>query len=121
MKLLWVAIAQFQKGEGPLGLTSPMASMRYRILIPAAELIKKKHQVALATVVEGFIPPGLRENLNFDALIFSKVMDETGIALAKAARERGVKIIFDICDNHFDNPDFAYSPYYHRMAELADI
>lgn len=108
MKLLWIATKQFEKGDGPLGLTSNLASMRYRLLTPAAELGKRGHQIAIASAVNDTMPPGFPEAMNADAIILTKGFYETVAILAAAARERGIRVIFDICDNHFTHSGSFY-------------
>lgn len=108
MKILWVATKQFQKGDGPLGLTSGMASMRYRILLPAAELNKRGHRIVIASAVDNQMPPGLPEAMDADAIILSKGFHSVVETLAAEAEKRGIKVIFDICDNHFTHPNSYY-------------
>ena len=108
MNLLWIATKQFQKGEGPLGLTSVMASMRYRILLPASELGKRGHQIAIASALENTMPPNMPEGMDADAIILTKGFHEVIEILAAAARTRGIKVIFDICDNHFMHAESRY-------------
>lgn len=41
----------------------------------------------------------------YELVIFQKAYDEESIALAETLRARGVKTVFDLCDNHFYNPE----------------
>jgi hypothetical protein len=72
-----------------------VASVRFRCLNPIAELQKR-----------GF-PVELFDETHFSrysGVIFSKLYDEDNYNLARNLQERGKKVIFDICDNHFYNP-----------------
>lgn len=40
-----------------------------------------------------------------DLVVFQKIYDERAIELARDLRRRGVLTVFDLCDNHFYNPD----------------
>lgn len=41
----------------------------------------------------------------YELVIFQKAYDEESLALVESLRTRGVKTVFDLCDNHFYNPD----------------
>jgi hypothetical protein len=42
---------------------------------------------------------------SYDVVVFQKVYDKDRLALAERLRQRGTATIFDLCDNHFYNPD----------------
>jgi hypothetical protein len=44
---------------------------------------------------------------SYELVIFQKAYDEESILLARSLRNRGVKTVFDLSDNHFFNPDDA--------------
>jgi glycosyltransferase involved in cell wall biosynthesis len=46
-----------------------------------------------------------REPYNYDLVVFQKIYDEDAIQLAFSLRRRGTVTVFDLCDNHFYNPD----------------
>jgi glycosyltransferase involved in cell wall biosynthesis len=76
--------------------TNPqVASVRYRCLNPLAELRQRHFPVELFT---------LESLAKYSAVIFSKSYDEKSYDLAKEIKGKGIKIIFDLCDNHFYNP-----------------
>ena len=78
-----------------------MASTRYRILIPGAELVRDGHEIWVdAKPVDGA-----------DVTVFHKWGDETMI---EAAGER--VSVFDITDGHFDG---AMADWYYNMARTA--
>jgi hypothetical protein len=46
-----------------------------------------------------------REPYRYDLVVFQKMYDEEAIKLAWSLGDRGVRTAFDLCDNHFYNPD----------------
>ena len=42
---------------------------------------------------------------SYDVVVFQKAYDEGRLELAERLRERGTATVFDLCDNHFYNPD----------------
>jgi hypothetical protein len=41
----------------------------------------------------------------YDLVVFQKIYDDSAIELARSLRTRGIVTVFDLCDNHFFNPD----------------
>lgn len=119
MRIVWIGFTPFQQGNGPIGLTSDIASARYRILVPAAELQKKHHSVSLGSVTQNIVTPELMSHLNTDAVIFSKSFSEINETLAESARGYGAAVIFDICDNHFNHP--IIGQHYRNMVRKANV
>jgi hypothetical protein len=72
-----------------------IASVRFRCLNPIAELQKRGFPVEL------FDQTRLSQ---YSGVIFSKLYDPENYDLARSLKERGKRVIFDICDNHFYNP-----------------
>ncbi len=72
-----------------------IASYRFRVSMPAAALSELGYQ---AGPVEQF---GIDQ---CDVVVFSKSYSPADLALARAVRKRGGRVIFDLCDNHFYNP-----------------
>ncbi len=72
-----------------------IASFRFRVSMPAAALTELGYQ---AGPVEQF---GIDQ---CDVVVFSKSYSPADLALARAVRKRGGRVIFDLCDNHFYNP-----------------
>ncbi len=72
-----------------------VASARYRCFNPLTELQRRGFPV------ERF---NEREGAKYSAVIFSKLYDDHNYALTSSLKRSGVKIIFDLCDNHFYNP-----------------
>src|SRR5688500_1773561 len=53
-----------------------------------------------------------------DALVISKSFDPANEALARAMKARGVRVVVDFCDDHFDHPQLG--PHFRNLAALAD-
>lgn len=116
MNLTWIVFSPLKK----LGtqLFSPLASVRYRSLIPARELAQR-HNIQIIP----FLPPSTVNELlpllkNADAVIFSKSVHPATQQLAFQIKQLGIRLYFDICDHHFEHPE--YANYYQEMTEIAD-
>lgn len=106
MKIVWVSFAPLEKRAG--GLTSSMASVRYRMLIPAAAMegcdCKVMHLAAGAnrrTLMERF--------RGADAVILGKLFGgerEAAMAMdvVSGLKQAGVAVLADYSDDHFSNP-----------------
>lgn len=116
MRILFVTMALPQ--QGPRGLTFELASARYRILIPAAQLVRAGHQVHIHSMRPGTsdLPPA---GMDFDVAVVSKSFNRATEELARAMHARGAKIVADFCDDHFDNP--AHGTHNRNLAAFADI
>lgn len=75
---------------------STVASVRYRCLNPLIELQRRGFPVELYNE---------EKTDRYSGVIFSKLYDDKNYAIAKRFKDRGAKVIFDICDNHFYNPN----------------
>ncbi len=115
VKVLFATVAAVRQGKD--GLTSDLASARYRALIPAMQLARLGHEVQVASLPPGGWPQDLL-NLRFDTAIISKSFHIENEKLASSLRENGARIVVDFCDDHFTHPQFG--PHCHRLAELAD-
>lgn len=116
MKILWVTSGLFQRNEGKL--TSTLASARYRILIPAAELAKygvRSEFLDAADLDRGKVT--LPSDLN--VLVISKCSSPFAEALAQRARERGAAIVVDFCDDYFSQA--GVGGLHLRLATMADL
>ena len=118
MKIAWVIFAALERSAQ--GITSPIASIRYRALLPALELAKTGTDSHFVEVP----PAGLTHDsplpdIDANAVVFSKSFNPVNETLAQRARQRGARVVFDISDNHFDTPE--YAAHYRAMAGLADI
>ena len=97
-------------------LDSSVASYRYRVLTPIAFLTERGHAVELYDETRFDA---------YDAIVFSKAYKAADQALAKRARAAGKRVLLDLCDDHFFNPND--TPKYRQvrrdlmaMAALAD-
>lgn len=78
------------------GSDRKIASLRYRVEAPVRALQARGHQVEI------FDP---RHERRYDCVVFAKAYKAEDRALAAAVRSRGGRVVFDLCDNHFHNPD----------------
>ncbi|HQR99336.1 MULTISPECIES: methyltransferase domain-containing protein [unclassified Polaromonas] len=117
-------------GNSDSGFTSPLASNRYRAILPAQQLLQEGHTIQ-------FIPmnqwTGYASNLDIhlpdvcvigkllpgkDPLRFSRLSQQIlqGAATASAL---GVLVVADFSDDHFDNPEVG--TYWRALAAQAGI
>lgn len=82
-------------GWKPRSLDPRLASARLRCLRPISELRHRGYPVEL------FDP---RRTDRYSAVVYSKVYDESSCREAERLKGQGVRIVFDLCDNHFYNP-----------------
>ena len=75
---------------------SRVASFRYRVAAPLAALAARGQPVELYDPARAGC---------YTAVIFSKSYGEADQRLARALRAAGGRTLFDLCDNHFYNPD----------------
>lgn len=81
-------------------------SLRYRILIPGNELGKRGYSVVVSD-----------EPQAGDVVVLSK-HSEDNWKIAREAKERGSKVVYDICDDHFDD---ALNVHYYATINYTDI
>ena len=115
MRFLFVTFAPLR--QGPAGPTSDLASARYRVLIPARQLTRLDHEVQVASLPPGGWPDAVT-GLPCDVLVVSKSFHAANEKLAATMKARGVRIIVDLCDDHFAHPE--YGGHFRRLAGLAD-
>lgn len=73
-----------------------VASFRYRVLVPQQGLAARGYRVELFRDADFE---------HYTDVVFSKTYSPTDQELAQRCRAAGKSVIFDICDNHFYNPD----------------
>jgi hypothetical protein len=116
MRVSWITFGAPQRlNDGRL--TSDIASLRYRVLSPIAHLGQGyRHRVIHMNdqTSETDRAAALEANL----LIFSKSFLPANEHLAERAKAIGIGVIFDICDHHFEHPQFGR--HYRAMTEVAD-
>ena len=116
MRFLFATVAPLR--QTPAGPTSDLASARYRVLIPAQQLARLGHQVQIAILGPGGWPQEVK-NAPCDALVISKSFHAANEELAKAMKARGVKVVVDLCDDHFESAEFG--AHLRNLVALADI
>lgn len=84
-------------------MDTKVASYRYRMLIPGAELEKLGHEV--------FVGPLPWHEA--DLVVFAKDFNPNEIAMAKIAKSRGAKVVYDLCN-------WVENEHYRLMCEIAD-
>lgn len=82
-------------GWKPVSRNPNVASMRIRCLLPMGQLHKKG-------VVVGFYPGD--KDTHYDIVVFNKTHDRKSLEQAKRLKDRGTRVVFDLCDNYFYNP-----------------
>lgn len=116
MIISWITIAgvmNLANGEP----TSPVASIRYRVLsrIGPAGARLHTHQIFNA---RGALEPDRRAKaLAGEVMVFSKSLALENESLAREAIARGIPVIWDVCDNHYEHPTFGN--HYKDMTALA--
>ena len=104
MKVAWVTQdADLEMRSG--GVHSDMASIRYRAIIPAKELVARGHQAAVVGLTHGCFHSVLERVARADRVVFIKNYYEPDCSerLAQELRARSVKTLFDLSDDRFDS------------------
>jgi SAM-dependent methyltransferase len=115
VRVLFATVAPLR--QTPAGPTSDLASARYRVLIPAQQLARLGHQVQLASLGSAAWPPQVMQ-APCDVLVISKSFHAANEDLARAMKARGVKVVVDLCDDHFDSAEFG--GHFRNLVALAD-
>jgi hypothetical protein len=87
---------QARVGWIPASTDTSVASTRLRCALPSRWL---RDAGWACELVDG------KDPYAYDLVVFQKIYDEEAIELARSLRRRGVVTVFDLCDNHFYNPD----------------
>lgn len=117
------------KAEGPSPGTSPIASMRYRVLLPARALASFGHRTEIVKLQD------LRAGLSLDwsgidVLVVGKLFVDVNIPqfqsdaqhlldACAAAREAGAVVAADVNDDHFERP--IYGDYWKALVNAIDV
>lgn len=83
-------------GWWPYSYDPSVASVRIRCLHPLAALRGAGYPVEL-------YDPKHAER--YEVVLFSKHLGQKSLEIAQALRRNGARIIYDLCDNYFSNPD----------------
>ena len=116
MRITWLIDADVQQVGGRL--TSAAASVRYRVLAPAAELAAHGHQSRLLRYDAEMPIDVLDQHLVCDVLVVSKVLTRGKYEIVARGQTLGTRMIFDLCDDHFHTPQLEVT--YRRLAAAAD-
>jgi glycosyltransferase involved in cell wall biosynthesis len=125
-RVIWVSFAPLRKS--PRGPTSDIASVRYRITLPAAAL----ERGGWPSRAMHLGPQAKRETLlarfdMADAVVVGKYIAEGPEFAAGAQRilelagelsRRGKRVLADFSDDHFASPQFG--PFFHALVQIAD-
>lgn len=114
MRILFFSMAPFR--QTPAGVTSEIASARYRVIIPAEHLNRRGHTAQIVALPPGQVPAEVYR-LEADAAIFAKSFSPSNEDLARELRARGMRVLVDYCDDHFEHPQ--HGPHFKRMAAIA--
>jgi len=116
LRILFATVAALRQGAS--GPTSDLASARYRVILPARQLVRLGHAVQLAVLPPAGWPDAILEAA-CDVVVVSKSFHEANERLAEAMKRRGVRVAVDFCDDHFE--DARFGAHFRRLAGLADI
>lgn len=118
-RVIWLTAGRLEELNGVK--TSPLASTRYRVLLPAkaleahgwkSEFINEATAVAMGGWCSSVPRP-------FDTVVISKVFDAFSLTLAKDAKDRGAQLIVDFCDDHFEHVKIG--TWLKALLQLADV
>lgn len=116
MHITWIVSGKIERN--PDGeLCSSMASIRYRVLPIADHLARQGHRI---DIIQAGLPvdaPSLRAPLSADVVIVSKGLFHECTAMVERAQRAGSRVIFDVCDDHFDSP---FRDTYFTLCRVAD-
>lgn len=98
-------------------VTSEAASVRYRVLEPIRRMDPTHHH-QIIPINEQTPPDRGDAALDADVIVFSKSFVTSNEELARRAKAAGVRVIVDLCDNHFEHPELG--AHYRAMTGLAD-
>lgn len=117
MRVSWITFAEAYLDRSG-NLSSDLASLRYRV-IAAMRGIETDHH---ATQIIAVTRPATEEQISAaeasDVVIFSKSFRPSNEDLLRRVKAKGAATVFDVCDNHYDHPD--YSQHYRAMSAAAD-
>src|SRR5260370_26100059 len=104
--IAWLIEARIERD--PIhGLTSKLASARYRCLIPARELWNLNVQCTILpnlSQVNPIVVGRKLQQLNVDVVIIGKLLSPYLLETARIAHSQGRYLIADFSDNFFLNP-----------------
>lgn len=118
MRISWITIDRaYRRADG--AASSDLASIRYRVLSPIQAMAGRGQQHRVIQMVSAEAQDVSDRAVQADVLIFSKSLLGENEDLAARAQRLGIPVVFDICDNHFGDPNLG--GHYRRMIGLADL
>ncbi len=92
-------------------LQTDMPSVRYRMSVPAEHMRVNGYDIRIHPVFDA----------DADIYVFSKHRNTMDALFAKTAADAGKRVVFDMCDNHFESivQDGIVRDHYFRMCETA--
>lgn len=116
MRISWLTPQPILSVPGG-GMTSPVASLRYRVILPIRHMSNATRNKTL-WLSPDIAPAAVDAMLEADVVVFSKTYAAANEDIARRARDRGAKVVLDICDNRYEDP--ALGDHYRAMTRLAD-
>lgn len=126
MKIAWVGCNVERQGDR---LYSSSASVRYRLIIPAQALIARGHDVRVLALGPDTGLEQAASDLAGDVVVFSKLippdpaafgqMSRLTFDLVRKAREKGMRTIADISDDHFEHP--RHGDHFRSLVQACDL
>ena len=118
MKVAWVT-QEADLEMRPEGLHSDMASIRYRAIIPARELIARGHRASVVGLTRGCFGSVVEKIGDSDRVVFIKNYYEPECTeqMVQELRARRVKTLFDLTDDRFESRNGLHLQ---RMLEQVD-
>jgi len=110
MPITWAAFNIKWQGDRPV---SSAASVRYRLILPAQALAASGHQVKFLQLGLDSRPEEVARDLAEGVLVLSKLSPDPSVFdrmaalmvdLIARARERGIRVLLDVSDDHFSDP-----------------
>jgi hypothetical protein len=117
LRITWINPARIEARQ--CGFTSHRVDIRLRCIGPAAELVRRGHEVAAVCV---FDLPGYVNHPGFfdrDLFVVGKAFADITPMIAQI-HKRGGKVVLDICDNMFAPPEDLLKSIYQAILPLAD-
>lgn len=113
-RICWITFSELEKRGNEF--YSPIASTRYRVLIPSRWLATRGYA---QTIVSAEDPDAaMAAAMNADVVIFSKSNQISNEKILAEAQRAGAKVIVDLCDHKFESE--VDGKHYREMTERAD-
>jgi SAM-dependent methyltransferase len=107
MRVAWLNEAPIVKNPDG-SITGGLASVRYRCIIPQAQLKPLGVESFLFGRIDKAAPAALAEVMDKtrpDVAVIGKVFGRHVLDLVPVLQQRGIKVVIDFCDNHFNRPE----------------